>query len=101
MITLPQSAPVMSRRGALRASGLSAAALTLAPGLVRASDAKPSSATPAPAGSQPGFYRFNIGAFEAIAFTDGALAGPLSVDIRGTAIALQAVKPPFVPLKQG
>ena len=29
-----------------------------------------------------------------------AAAGPLSVDIRGTAIALQPVKPPFVPLKQ-
>ena len=28
-------------------------------------------------------------------------AGPLAVDIRGTAIALQPVKPPFVPLKQG
>jgi glycine cleavage system T protein len=30
-----------------------------------------------------------------------AVSGPLSVDIRGTAIALQLVKPPFVPLKQG
>jgi aminomethyltransferase len=30
-----------------------------------------------------------------------ALAGPLSVDIRGTAIGLNLVKPPFVPLKQG
>lgn len=36
------------------------------------------------------------------ALIDTAVAsGPLSVDIRGTAIALIAVKPPFVPLKQG
>jgi aminomethyltransferase len=31
----------------------------------------------------------------------GAAAGPLAVDIRGTAIALLPVKPPFVGLKQG
>ncbi len=30
-----------------------------------------------------------------------AASGPLAVDIRGTAIALQPVKPPFVPLRQG
>lgn len=30
-----------------------------------------------------------------------AASGPLSVDIRGTAIALLPVKPPFVPLKKG
>jgi aminomethyltransferase len=30
-----------------------------------------------------------------------AVAGPFSVDIRGTTIALQPAKPPFVPLKQG
>ena len=30
-----------------------------------------------------------------------AAAGPLEVDIRGAAIALQPVKPPFVPLRQG
>lgn len=36
------------------------------------------------------------------ALIDAALAdGPLSVDIRGTAIALLPVKPPFVPLRQG
>lgn len=30
-----------------------------------------------------------------------AAVGPLEVDIRGAAIALQPVKPPFVPLRQG
>lgn len=30
-----------------------------------------------------------------------AASGPLAVDIRGAAITLQPVKPPFVPLKQG
>lgn len=31
----------------------------------------------------------------------GAATAPLTVDIRGTAIALHIVKPPFVPLRQG
>ncbi|MEO0055074.1 MAG: hypothetical protein RLZZ50_1021 [Verrucomicrobiota bacterium] len=31
----------------------------------------------------------------------GAAVGPLSVDIRGTMLALHAAKPPFVPLRQG
>jgi aminomethyltransferase len=31
----------------------------------------------------------------------GAASGALSVDIRGTLIALQPAKPPFVTLKQG
>jgi aminomethyltransferase len=32
--------------------------------------------------------------------TKEAAAGPLSVDIRGTLLNLQLVKPPFVPLKK-
>ena len=30
----------------------------------------------------------------------GTPAGPLAVDIRGSKLALQLVKPPFVPLKK-
>lgn len=72
------SSALLSRRDALRAFGLSAAALSLAPALSRASEGKTISPPASPVITQPGFYRFNIGAFEATAFSDGALAGPLT-----------------------
>ncbi len=78
MISLPQSRPPLSRRDALRFFGLSAAAFAMAPALARASGANPATPATALSGTQPGFYRFNIGSFEAIAFIDGAMAGPLS-----------------------
>jgi glyoxylase-like metal-dependent hydrolase (beta-lactamase superfamily II) len=76
MSSASDTSPVVSRRDALRLFGLTAATALFAPGFVRGA------ATDAPgngvslSGQQPGFYRFNIGAFEAIAFFDGGMAGP-------------------------
>jgi glyoxylase-like metal-dependent hydrolase (beta-lactamase superfamily II) len=69
----------LSRRDALRLFGLAGAGAFLGSTLVRAGDAAPG-ATPAAgptlAGAQPGFYRFKIGALEALAVNDGGFGMP-------------------------
>lgn len=65
----------LSRRDALRFFGLAGGAALLAPRLL--ATAETTSGKPAPAtlsGSQPGYYRFRIGAFEALALNDGGFA---------------------------
>ncbi len=78
--------PALSRRDALRFLGLAGAAAFL-PSLVTraaAADAAPAAAPapaggpPALAGEQPGFFRFKIGAFDAVALDDGGFGGPLA-----------------------
>ena len=70
------SSPAVSRRDALRLFGLTAATALFAPGLVRGAAPEASGEGVSLGGQQPGFYRFNIGAFEAVAFFDGGMAGP-------------------------
>jgi len=62
----------LSRRDALRFFGLAGAAAAFSPTLLRATDSLPA-VTPAHSlsGTQPGFYRFRIGEFEALALSDG------------------------------
>ena len=65
----------LSRRDALRFFGLAGAAVALSPSLLRAAGTIPAAAPiPSLGGAQPGFYRFNIGAFEALALNDGGMA---------------------------
>ncbi|MGC4071416.1 MAG: MBL fold metallo-hydrolase [Nibricoccus sp.] len=68
----------LTRRDALRFFGLTAATALFAPNLVRAADTGIQANGAPRFGTQPGFYRFNIGAFEAVAFIDGGMAGPTS-----------------------
>jgi len=73
MQTLPRpTASTLSRRQALRLLGLSGAAFAALPSWLRAAGAAPELA-----GAQPGFYRFRIGEFEALALADGGIKGPL------------------------
>lgn len=68
----------LSRRDALRLFGLAGVTAAFAPSLVRgaeATGARPS--IPSLAGAQPGFFRFKIGAFEALAVNDGGFAPPV------------------------
>jgi glyoxylase-like metal-dependent hydrolase (beta-lactamase superfamily II) len=69
----------LSRRDALRLFGLAGAGAFLGSTLLRAGDGAPG-ATPAAgptlAGAQPGFYRFKIGALEALAVNDGGFGMP-------------------------
>lgn len=70
----------VSRREALRWLGLGGAAL-LATGGARLPGAEPDKAGGSEAGGmlvQPAFYRFKIGAFDAIAFNDGAFNPPVT-----------------------
>jgi glyoxylase-like metal-dependent hydrolase (beta-lactamase superfamily II) len=71
----------VSRRDALRVLGLSGVAALFARARLRAVETAPATAQhPAAvslAGKQPGFYRFQIGEIEALAFDDGALVAPL------------------------
>lgn len=74
----------LSRRDALRFLGLVGAA-TFVPGLVTRVAAADSTAgtaaagsTPSLAGEQAGYFRFKIGAFDAVALDDGGFGGPLA-----------------------
>ena len=67
--------PELSRRDALRFLGLAGLAAGLAPSYLAA--ATPS-APPELSGGQPGHYRFKIGAFEAVALSDGGMAPGVS-----------------------
>jgi len=70
----------LSRRDALRFFGLAGAAVALSPSLLRATGTAPAAApVPTLGGAQPGFYRFNIGEFEALALNDGGIA-PATVE---------------------
>lgn len=65
----------LSRRLALRQLGAAGFAACLSPALLRGAGEP----TPAPvslAGEQPGYYRFKIGAIEALALNDGAFTMP-------------------------
>lgn len=66
----------LSRRDALRLFGLAGTAAFLAPKLFGSTESSATSklATPSLAGAQPGFRRFRIGAFEALALNDGGYA---------------------------
>ena len=74
----------MTRRQALNFLGLAGGAALAARMMLRATEPAPSPAVapppkpPAPslAGDQPGYYRFKIGSFEAVAFLDGGVAPP-------------------------
>ncbi len=74
----------LSRRDALRFLGLAGAAAFLPSlvGRVAAADsatapAAPAGTTPSLAGEQAGYFRFKIGAFDAVALDDGGFGGPL------------------------
>jgi glyoxylase-like metal-dependent hydrolase (beta-lactamase superfamily II) len=73
------SSPSITRRDALRWFGCIGAAAALAPLTGRTAPVGSGSKEPAPslAGGQPGFYRFKIGEFEALALNDGGAAFPL------------------------
>jgi glyoxylase-like metal-dependent hydrolase (beta-lactamase superfamily II) len=75
----------LSRRDALRLFGFAGAAAALAPTLLRATETTSTSNASAPslAGAQPGFYRFHIGGFEALALSDGGLMSPLNDSLFG------------------
>lgn len=77
MPTLPasQSRSPVSRREALRFLGVAGLGAFVGSALARAADAS-SSGAPSLAGAQPGFYRFKIGSFEALAIQDGGMAMP-------------------------
>jgi glyoxylase-like metal-dependent hydrolase (beta-lactamase superfamily II) len=64
----------ISRRDALRLFGLAGAGAFLGTSLARGADAP--IATPSLAGVQPGYYRFKIGALEALAVNDGGFGMP-------------------------
>lgn len=68
----------LTRRDALRFFGLTAATALFAPSLIHGADASAPASNAPITGAQPGFYRFNIGAFEAVAFVDGGIVGPAS-----------------------
>lgn len=73
----------VTRRDALRLLGLAGGAALLSSTVARAADAAAAAAAPHPAlpslaGAQPGFYRFKIGAFEALALNDGGFAPPVA-----------------------
>lgn len=73
-LTAPRKAGV-SRRTALRAMGLAGLGVALAG---RTGWAEEAAATPPSlAGAQPAFYRFKVGAFDAIAFNDGGILPPV------------------------
>ena len=76
--------PALSRRDALRFLGLAGAAAFLPTLATRATAADAGPTSPAPAGGPPslageqaGYFRFKIGAFEAVALDDGGFGGPL------------------------
>lgn len=69
----PQS---LTRRQLLRLVGFSGAAAALSTLLPRALAAERSA--PSLKGSEPGYYRFNLGSIEAVAVSDGGIASPLS-----------------------
>lgn len=85
----------VSRREALRILGLAGGASLAAPVFLRAADepalaAKP--AAPSLAGEQAGYYRFKIGAFDAVALLDGGFTpppgqSPFGVDEKPGAVA--------------
>ncbi|MFT3868142.1 MAG: MBL fold metallo-hydrolase [Nibricoccus sp.] len=65
----------LSRRDALRFFGLAGTAALLTPSLFGANEPATIKNPPATlAGAQPGFHRFRIGAFEALALNDGGFA---------------------------
>jgi glyoxylase-like metal-dependent hydrolase (beta-lactamase superfamily II) len=68
--------PTYSRRDALRLLGLAGVTAAFAPRLIGASEVSPAmgGSSPTLAGAQPGFYRFRIGSFEALALNDGGMA---------------------------
>jgi glyoxylase-like metal-dependent hydrolase (beta-lactamase superfamily II) len=81
--------PAVSRRDALRFLGLAGAAAFLPSLVTRAAAAESAAAPSAPAGGpagplpslageQPGYFRFKIGAFDAVALDDGGFGGPLA-----------------------
>jgi len=77
MRTLPENclAARLSRRDALRLFGLASFTAAFTPSLLRAAETAPTAAPVLSlAGGQPGFYRFNIGAIEALALSDGGMA---------------------------
>lgn len=81
MATLPASTPrnSVSRRDALRLIGLAGAGAFLGASLSRAAEAAAPASSTSPVsltGAQPGFYRFSIGAIEALALNDGGFAMP-------------------------
>ena len=76
----------LSRRDALRLLGFTGVIAALPSLVARAADPAPAPAPipptpaggpPSLAGTQPGFYRFRIGDFEALALNDGGFGGPL------------------------
>lgn len=66
----------VSRRDALRLLGLAGAGAFLGARPLRGAPAAPAAPALSLAGAQPGFYRFKIGALEALAVSDGGFAMP-------------------------
>ena len=74
-------ASLFTRRAALRQIGIFGAAAAFAPTLARAATASSTADknTVSLTGAQPGFYRFKIGDFEALALNDGGASFPRTV----------------------
>lgn len=87
------SAAGVSRREALRLLGLAGGAALLSSSVARAADATaaPRPALPSLAGSQPGFYRFKVGGFEALALNDGGFSPPVAQSPFGVGEPAEAV----------
>jgi glyoxylase-like metal-dependent hydrolase (beta-lactamase superfamily II) len=66
----------LTRRDALRSLGLAGAALAFSPAGLRAENLAAEKTPEVALAAQTGFYRFKIGAHEAIALSDGGFGGP-------------------------
>ncbi|MFT3782980.1 MAG: MBL fold metallo-hydrolase [Nibricoccus sp.] len=76
--TLSRFETQFSRRDALRFFGIVGSAALLTPKLSFGAEPASTASVPALAGPQPGFYRFRIGALEALALHDGGFAPPVA-----------------------
>lgn len=66
----------LSRRDALRLIGAAGALAVLSTSRLRADAPAPAAKPVSSSGEQPGFYRFRIGAFDALALNDGGIVAP-------------------------
>lgn len=87
------SSPQLSRRDALRFLGLAGTTALLAPKLFSATEPAASVKLPPASlnGPQPGFHRFSIGAFEALALNDGGFAPPVAESPLGVGEQREAI----------
>lgn len=111
--TLRADASTFSRREVLRLFGAAGLATVLLPSYIRAAVSSPTAASPTNAphvDQQPGFYRFRIGAIEALALSDGGMVAPgdklwtggtaekITADLEAAAMPTASVELPFAVL---